>query len=137
MSSTIHNINTAPYQQQTSGSGFVPQSPIRIRDAKTLQLLTGQYGWNGQLAHRLEQSIDKEHMYRPGGGEHYSDGTIVQCMDQLPSFDFPFFLLTDHAGSMFSWGFPSDNDQIERMQTLAFQAARENNLSHRVFFHGP
>jgi hypothetical protein len=86
--------------------------------------------WNlrtGELVHRFEQSIEQEQLQPPG--HEYSAGTLVQYMDQLPSFDFPFFLLMDQFGAMFLWGFLSNKDQIdqiERMQSLGFRAAQEN-----------
>jgi hypothetical protein len=83
--------------------------------------------WNmrtGRLIQRFEQSIDQGHCFRPGN--NYSDGTWVHCLDQLPSFDFPFFLLADNDGSLFSWGFPADESQIKRMKRLEYQAIREN-----------
>jgi hypothetical protein len=90
--------------------------------------------WNmrtGELVHRFEQAIAQEHAQPP---DHESElGRYVQCIDQLPSFDFPFSLLADEFGSMFSWGFPSNKDQIEeRMQSLSFRAARENRRRRRI-----
>ena len=83
--------------------------------------------WNmrtGMLVHRFEESIAAGHCFRPG--HTYTDGTWVHCLDQLPSFDFPFFLLADNDGSLFSWGFPSDTSQVKRCQMLEQTAAREN-----------
>jgi WD40 repeat protein len=83
--------------------------------------------WNiptGRLLQRFEQSIEQGHCFRPGN--NYSDGTWVHCLDQLPSFDFPFFLLADNDGSLFSWGFPADESQMKRMKCLEHQAMRES-----------
>lgn len=83
--------------------------------------------WNlrtGLLVHRFEQSMDQGHCCRPG--EDFTDGTWVHCMDQLPSFDFPFFLLADNDGSLFSWGFPECYSQKRRIRDLATLAADEN-----------
>lgn len=84
--------------------------------------------WNmrtGRLIQRFEQSIDEGHCFRPG--TNFSDGTWVHCLDQLPSFDFPFFLLADNDGSLFSWGFPTNESQMKRMKNLEDQAIREDH----------
>ena len=83
--------------------------------------------WNlrtGQLVCRFEQSMNQGHSFRPG--ENFTDGTWVHCLDQLPSFDFPFFLMADNDGSLFSWGFPASDSQRRRIVALVSLAAQEN-----------
>lgn len=83
--------------------------------------------WNlrtGQMVQRFEQSIAEGHMFRPGN--NYADGTWVHCLDVLPSFDFPFFLMSDNDGSLFAWAFPSSPKDFQQLQKVQYQAAREN-----------
>lgn len=83
--------------------------------------------WNlrtGKLVHRQEQAIAEGHMFRPG--EEYADGTWIHCLDQLPSFDFPLYVMADTGGSLFVWGFPDTAEQRARIAHLKELAENEN-----------